>query len=286
MLQTSQTTPKHLSSVKKSSIKHSGASHPENSIPSPESTPTSSRQPAAPLTSQLGKAWENSLWPSRPRLLRTTQTQQRRLCRIQDTPPAKRTRRTSGRRKTARPNHSHNSKKMPKASSATTTSTGSRPNTTPPSFVPGTPYNGGNSDGKKKPTPTSNGFPAWQPSPREAHKIFYHRIWAQDDPFWNSHRPGEVWGCKCGLRSTSRPVTDGNPQSGETVKPSPGLDNNPAVDAKLFADSHPYITLADRNAKKAVKKIHRRKRQTAGRIQGEKIQKRGRTPDTATRQTK
>ena len=99
----------------------------------------------------------------------------------------------------------------------------------------------------------------WLPSmaavPREALIIFYHRVWAQDDPFWNSHRPGEVWGCKCGLRSTSRPVTDGNPKSKETVKASPGLDNNPAVDAKLFADSHPYIALANRNAKKAVKKF-------------------------------
>ncbi len=99
----------------------------------------------------------------------------------------------------------------------------------------------------------------WLPSmaavPREAHKIFYNRIWAQDDPFWDSHRPGEVWGCKCGLRSTSRPTTEGNPDTKETVEASPGLDNNPAVDAKLFADSHPYIALADRDAKKAVKKF-------------------------------
>lgn len=99
----------------------------------------------------------------------------------------------------------------------------------------------------------------WLPSmaavPREAHKIFYNRVWAQDDPFWNSHRPGEVWGCKCGLRSTARPTTEGNPGAGETAKASPGLDNNPAVDAKLFADSHPYIALADRDAKKAVKKF-------------------------------
>ena len=99
----------------------------------------------------------------------------------------------------------------------------------------------------------------WLPSmaavPRESHKIFYNRIWAQDDPFWNSHRPGETWGCKCGLRSTARPVTEGNPTVGEAPKAAPGLDNNPATDAKLFADTHPYIALADRQAKKATKKF-------------------------------
>ncbi len=108
---------------------------------------------------------------------------------------------------------------------------------------------------EKKVYPNLEWLPSMAAVPREAHKIFYNRVWAQDDPFWNSHRPGEVWGCKCGLRSTTRPVTEGNPKTSEAVKASPGLDNNPATDAKLFADSHPYIAKAGSEAKKAVKKF-------------------------------
>jgi len=37
--------------------------------------------------------------------------------------------------------------------------------------------------------------------------------------------------------------------------PQPGLDNNPGKDAKLFADSHPYIANAAKGAWEAVKEI-------------------------------
>ncbi len=37
--------------------------------------------------------------------------------------------------------------------------------------------------------------------------------------------------------------------------PQPGLDNNPGIDAKIFADSHPYIANAYQGAQEAVKKV-------------------------------
>lgn len=83
----------------------------------------------------------------------------------------------------------------------------------------------------------------WLPSmaavPREAHKPFYNRVWALNDSFWKSHRPGDAWGCKCGLTSTDEPVTGG--QVADAPAASPGLDNNPNEDKRLFSDTHPYI---------------------------------------------
>ena len=37
--------------------------------------------------------------------------------------------------------------------------------------------------------------------------------------------------------------------------PQPGLDNNPGIDAKIFADSHPYIANAYEGALEAVEKV-------------------------------
>lgn len=99
----------------------------------------------------------------------------------------------------------------------------------------------------------------WLPSmaaiPREEHKPFYNRVWAQTDPFWKSHRPGDKWGCKCGLTSTNEPVTDSVIPKTDMPEPSPGLDNNPAEDGKLFSDTHPYVQQATHGAKKTVQKF-------------------------------
>lgn len=46
-------------------------------------------------------------------------------------------------------------------------------------------------------------------------------------------------------------VPDGSPSGSD---PQPGLDNNPGIDAKLFADSHPYIANAYPGAQEAVRK--------------------------------
>lgn len=85
----------------------------------------------------------------------------------------------------------------------------------------------------------------WLPStaavPREGHKPFYNRVWAQGDVFWKSHRPGDEWGCLCGLTSTDEPVTGEKISVKDMPVASPGLDNDPAVDGCLFSESHPYI---------------------------------------------
>lgn len=96
----------------------------------------------------------------------------------------------------------------------------------------------------------------WNPStsitPGQDHIIFWNRIWSIDDPFWNEHRPGDRWGCKCPLSSTDEPVTDNSDISGNTEEPSPGLGGNPAKTKKIFSDDHPYIANAYEGADKVV----------------------------------
>lgn len=99
----------------------------------------------------------------------------------------------------------------------------------------------------------------WEPStsvhPGEDHQIFWNVVQPIYSAFWTQHRPGDRWGCKCGLSQTDEPPTSDDempiPMLGDT--PSPGLDNNPAYDAKLFSDTHPYIAEAYKGAAKAVK---------------------------------
>lgn len=93
--------------------------------------------------------------------------------------------------------------------------------------------------------------------PREDHRIFWGTIRPIDDPFWNEHRPGDRWNCKCRLRSTDKPVTD-IPDGGKEYDPAPGLENNPARDGKLFSDNHPYQKEAYPGAKKAVDNLMKR----------------------------
>ena len=98
----------------------------------------------------------------------------------------------------------------------------------------------------------------WMPStsvhPGADHKRFWGTVRPIDDSFWNEHRPGDRWNCKCGLSSTDDPATpapDATPQD----KPQPGLENNPGKDGRLFSDKHPYIAHAYPGAKEAVKKL-------------------------------
>lgn len=85
----------------------------------------------------------------------------------------------------------------------------------------------------------------WLPStavnPRESHMPFYEHVWPIDDPFWEEHKPGDEWGCQCGWEATDEPVTDNTGLGGERIKPSPGLNGNPARTAQIFSDDHPYF---------------------------------------------
>lgn len=79
-------------------------------------------------------------------------------------------------------------------------------------------------------------------TPGKDHEPFWDIIRPVDDPFWNEHRPGDRWGCKCGLRSTDADPTPLPTGINDPIyKPAPGLNNNPGKDAMLFSFSHPYF---------------------------------------------
>lgn len=93
--------------------------------------------------------------------------------------------------------------------------------------------------------------------PGEDHRLFWNVIRPIDDPFWGEHRPGDRWNCKCDLEATDEPATvrDEIPDGSPADRPSPGLDNNPAKDAKLFSDTHPYVQNGYKGAREAVREF-------------------------------
>ena len=101
----------------------------------------------------------------------------------------------------------------------------------------------------------------WIPStslhPGADHRRFWGTIRPIDDPFWNNHRPGDRWNCKCSLSSTDEEPTP-LPDSDPADKPQDGLENNPGKDARLFSDKHPYMAEAHTGAKEAVDTLTRR----------------------------
>lgn len=101
----------------------------------------------------------------------------------------------------------------------------------------------------------------WLPSrsadPREAHMLFYDKVWAKDDGFWDKNTPGSLWNCKCDWEETDDPVTDGNPKGSLSAK---GLCGNPGKTGEVFTTlnselskrgkesgykAHPYFTSVD-----------------------------------------
>lgn len=82
----------------------------------------------------------------------------------------------------------------------------------------------------------------WVPSTAANPDAFHQSMWDTvlpvDHPFWSSHHPGDRWGCQCALEATDDPVTTSPTVDYAT---SPGLENNPGRDAKLFNDTHPYF---------------------------------------------
>ena len=100
--------------------------------------------------------------------------------------------------------------------------------------------------------PNLKWIPSTSPNPGADHRPFWNTVLPIAHDFWNRHRPGDRWNCKCELRNTDEPVTTVPDGSAVGSQPQPGLDNNPGIDAKLFADSHPYIANAYEGAQKAV----------------------------------
>ena len=86
--------------------------------------------------------------------------------------------------------------------------------------------------------PNIKWLPSRSASPREAHRVFWNRVWAKNDPFWNSNTPGSLWNCKCDWEETDEPVTNGNPNGTMAAK---GLEGNPAVTGEIFTKDCPYV---------------------------------------------
>lgn len=84
--------------------------------------------------------------------------------------------------------------------------------------------------------------PSTSPNPGEDHKPYWGTILPVDHEFWNQHRPGDRWNCKCSLRNTDKqrtaiPVEHFYKNTG----PQKGLDSNPGTTGEIFSTSHPYF---------------------------------------------
>lgn len=106
---------------------------------------------------------------------------------------------------------------------------------------------------ERKILPRLKWIPSTSVTPRESHRVFWNRVFEMDDPILNAHRPGDEWGCKCGLSATDDPATDNSGVSSKGSAPSPGLGGNPGKTGKIFSEDHPYFTDASKGAAKAVK---------------------------------
>lgn len=92
--------------------------------------------------------------------------------------------------------------------------------------------------------PNLRWMPTVSPNPEAEHRVFWERKLTRpiDDPFWNKHRPGNRWNCKCSLEATDDPITP-LPTEAEIRgdQPQRGLENNPGKDGQLFSKKHPYF---------------------------------------------
>ena len=88
--------------------------------------------------------------------------------------------------------------------------------------------------------PNLKWMPSTSPNPGADHQLFWNTVRPINDPFWNEHRPGDRWNCKCSLASTDEPCT-ATPMGDKHSTPQPGLDTNPGTDKATFSQSHPYF---------------------------------------------
>ena len=101
----------------------------------------------------------------------------------------------------------------------------------------------------------------WMPTTSPQQDPLHRQYWEKkltlpiNHPFWEKHRPGDRWNCKCTLQQTDEPVNDEVIKDFYPVPQEPGLDNNPGKDGKLFSNTHPYISKAYPGAKAAVEDI-------------------------------
>lgn len=88
----------------------------------------------------------------------------------------------------------------------------------------------------------------WMPTssadPREEHAVFWRDALTLpvSDPFWDEHRPGDLWNCKCWLKQTDAPATPNKeiPKGKDVPKPAKGLEQNPGKTAEMFSPKQPH----------------------------------------------
>ena len=88
----------------------------------------------------------------------------------------------------------------------------------------------------------------WMPTssadPREEHAVFWRDALTLpvDDPFWDEHRPGDLWNCKCWLKQTDAQATPQReiPKGKGVPKPARGLEQNPGKTAEMFSPKQPH----------------------------------------------
>ena len=88
--------------------------------------------------------------------------------------------------------------------------------------------------------PNLRWLPSTSPHPGKDHQPFWNTILPVDHPFWNRHRPGDRWNCKCDLTSTDEPAT-AVPEEASDNDPQPGLRDNPGRSGAVISDDHPYF---------------------------------------------
>lgn len=85
----------------------------------------------------------------------------------------------------------------------------------------------------------------WMPStslrPGEDHRRFWGVVRPVDDKFWDEHRPGDRWNCKCSLSATDEKPTAAPSSASRSDNPQKGLSSNPGTSGDLFSDDHPYF---------------------------------------------
>lgn len=87
--------------------------------------------------------------------------------------------------------------------------------------------------------PNLEWIPSTSPNPGADHRVFWGTVLPVDDPFWDEHKPGDRWNCKCELRQTDKQSTPA-PVSDGRSDPAPGLESNPSKAEEVFSDNHPY----------------------------------------------
>ena len=88
--------------------------------------------------------------------------------------------------------------------------------------------------------PNLKWMPSTSPNPGADHQVFWNTVRPIGDPFWNEHRPGDRWNCKCSLTSTDEPPAAA-PLPDKASEPQPGLSSNPGTDRAVFSQDHPYF---------------------------------------------